>query len=71
MFNRTPSFRSGSQPTGCSCRALPAHVDVVWRLAFEDRFELALQLKRRRQASLRTGYFVARFGPLTLDPVLA
>src|SRR5205807_1773312 len=49
----------------------PPYVDVIWRLAIEDRLQLPLQHQRSRESSLCTGDFVAHLRTLTLHPVLA
>ena len=48
---------------------LPAHEDVVGRLALEDQLEPALQLPRGSQARLGAGDLVAAAALLPLDPV--
>ena len=67
MLRRTPSSRSGSQPMGCSARRLPAHVDVVGRLAHDDRGEPLLEPEGGGEPRLGPGLVAS--GPLALDPV--
>ena len=48
---------------------LPAHVNIVGRLALADQLELLLQLLRGEQSALRPRYSLLVLGPLSGDPV--